>query len=564
MLYILKLYIFFIYKQPTLNTMRLQLSWSTTKVFIVCVVCLVFKLLLRRLKLNTISVDSVTGLKGRPISILTTSSTCDDLLEKLMGEEKINKNTPIGLDCEWGEKKVSLIQICSANHTAIIQLDKFKNFPIAIKTILESRNFLKMGAAIRGDAKRLLQDWGIHMGNWLCLQHVCTVYNLSPEGISLQKMSLSLCGITLYKGNDIRLTNWDAPTLSKPQVIYAGNDAIASYAVGIELVKIKGHDRVFSHKNQSSKRKNVPETNSLKNPKPQKIKKFSDTTKKIYDNVMLLSNDGCPLVCCDQKKANWYLKKKLATVITTSPFVIKLLFEPVGKNTVAEAIQNVCVVCGVDADEKGLLKHHVVPSCFRQKFPDHKKSHQPHDIVLSCKECSIQCQHYYDIYKKGIYKEFNVVARLSPSEQHIRSCASAIACTRLTKQSMTDIVTYNTNSSETVRCKNIPKIRFDKLRQIVSTELSIIPSELCYSHVQNVITKYTLEPTSSQVVSAILSKDGESGLDDFIKGWREIFIKAMEPKHLPKSWSINHIFIDERRKAGYVPPYLRSPEAPTL
>ena len=50
--------------------------------------------------------------------------------------------------------------------------------------------------------------------------------------------------------------------------------------------------------------------------------------RKIYGNCQVLSPEGHLMFRCESKKANWYLKRDLADIITDEPLVIKLKFQP--------------------------------------------------------------------------------------------------------------------------------------------------------------------------------------------------------------------------------------------
>ena len=111
--------------------------------------------------------------------------------------------------------------------------------------------------------------------------------------------------------------------------------------------------------------------------------------RKIYGNCQVLSPEGHLMFRCESKKANWYLKRDLADIITDEPLVIKLKFQPNGlgnhnKNYGLSEMENICVVCGSD---EFLTRHHVVPICYRKYFPIEKKSHNFHDVLSVCAVC---------------------------------------------------------------------------------------------------------------------------------------------------------------------------------
>ena len=70
--------------------------------------------------------------------------------------------------------------------------------------------------------------------------------------------------------------------------------------------------------------------------------------KEIYGNCKVLSPDGILMFRCDDKKANWYIKRDLCEVTEDEPLTIKLKFEPKGlgfheKDFGLSNMQNKCV-----------------------------------------------------------------------------------------------------------------------------------------------------------------------------------------------------------------------------
>jgi hypothetical protein len=54
--------------------------------------------------------------------------------------------------------------------------------------------------------------------------------------------------------------------------------------------------------------------------------------KQVYENCKMVAPDGEILSNCDFKKANWYVERELAEVISNDPYTIKLRFEPNGRS----------------------------------------------------------------------------------------------------------------------------------------------------------------------------------------------------------------------------------------
>jgi hypothetical protein len=105
---------------------------------------------------------------------------------------------------------------------------------------------------------------------------------------------------------------------------------------------------------------------------------------KLYDNCQCLSQEGEHMFYCNKKKAQSYLKKGIAKLISEDPYVFQLTFEPGGKGAPQQTPrENKCVVCGTEED---LTKHHVIPYAFRKLMPPHLKDHRSEEIVPLCVE----------------------------------------------------------------------------------------------------------------------------------------------------------------------------------
>ena len=52
--------------------------------------------------------------------------------------------------------------------------------------------------------------------------------------------------------------------------------------------------------------------------------------RKIYGNCQVLSPGGILMFRCDEKKAKWYLNRNLGEILSESPLIVKLKFEPRG------------------------------------------------------------------------------------------------------------------------------------------------------------------------------------------------------------------------------------------
>ncbi|CDW82708.1 3-5 exonuclease family protein [Stylonychia lemnae] len=294
----------------------------------------------------------------------------------------------------------------------------------------------------------------------------------------------------------------------------------------------------------------------LKEERKKKIIKHYSCKKVVYENCKMFSPDGELLSNCDFKKAQWYIERELADQISSDPFTIKLRFEPNGRgqpkpleelyddNFYVTDRENKCVNCG---SEKDYSRFHVIPTLYRQSFPDELKSHRSHDVVLLCFTCHEKASREQDNLKKQLAEKYNIPLNdHNPNKlinlhiQQINRVASTLkkASFRLPDEKR---ATLQKNLIELFLEKKeqlLPLIP-DDLKGVIETEeinnefimfcYNLPPTRLSNKDKQN--------PHGKILVDKIL---GEDRMSDFIKLWRTHFIKTMEPKFLPWGWSVDH------------------------
>jgi exonuclease 3'-5' domain-containing protein 2 len=322
----------------------------------------------------------------------------------------------LGFDCEWvtvnnERRKVALIQLCSPEGLCgLFRVCKFSSFPPELREILENPEILKVGVTPEMDARLLLQDYSVNVQGTFDLRFIAMQSGRKPGGLAA--LSKSILNIELDKNWRVRCSDWEIEELSKSQIDYAAKDAFVAVEIfrklynEMKLPKIAVDIRRYgnNYSDISFKNKlaqlNLDSSESKKNVKgwQQKLKdiktlkrSISTRTSPLYDNCRLQAPDGELLCACDQSKAEWYVKKGLATVIENEPvYTVRLNFEPSGR-AVADVgeyycteKENRCVVCGATDN---LLRKNVIPREYRKCFPQVMKDKTSHDIVLLCILC---------------------------------------------------------------------------------------------------------------------------------------------------------------------------------
>lgn len=243
--------------------------------------------------------------------------------------------------------------------------------------------------------------------------------------------------------------------------------------------------------------------------------------RKIYGNYQVLSPDGHLMFRCDEKKANWYIKRNLAEIISNDPLIVKLKFQPKGlgnhnKKYGLSVIENICVVCGSD---EFLTRHHVVPTCYRKFFPLEKKSHNFHDVLSLCAECHENYEKFAFEYKLELADKYN-----APINGELFDNKDILKIKKMSTCLIDDNIYRSIPKRRILEIKKEIKSYFSwktlskkRLMKIMDSEIKIYNR----THGEIVISKV---------------KD----IDQFIIDWRNHFIKHNDCKFLPKNWSIDN------------------------
>lgn len=145
-----------------------------------------------------------------------------DLLAMRIGEPKI-----LGFDTETrpsfrkGEVyKAALLQLATETDAYLIRLQHVTQFQV-LKNILENKEIVKVGVAIRDDLKLLQKTFVFSPQGFVELQQLSKEKGLQNTG--LKGMTEEVLQASLSKG--AKVTNWEAHELSDKQLLYAATDA---------------------------------------------------------------------------------------------------------------------------------------------------------------------------------------------------------------------------------------------------------------------------------------------------------------------------------------------------
>jgi hypothetical protein len=239
------------------------------------------------------------------------------------------------------------------------------------------------------------------------------------------------------------------------------------------------------------------------------------TTRRIYDNCLITAPDGMSLGRCTESRVRWYLRNGLADVISTEPTVIKLRFEPRGRagaeqEIVTGAKENRCVVCGTN---ESLTRHHVVPSSLSIHLPLHYKRWCSHDVVPLCSHC-----HYsYNekAYMEELLKEYGIEEEFEQLNTTYCNQRRAYILWRGLRK-----------NGHVIPLEAQAKMRA-RLRGLLG-----IPDD---QETPETVARPTKVPSLGRfLMSKITDHFG------LIKMWRKHFVETMQPRYLPRGWTIDY------------------------
>jgi hypothetical protein len=156
----------------------------------------------------------------------------------------------IGLDCEWEVSfipgcqsgKVALLQICDGATAFLCRMKKIGSIPCLLKNILESDSILKIGRNVRKDVTKLAEDYKCNLipKGIIELGSFCKSVGYSNGRAGLSELAAAFLKRSLEKRDNIRLSNWEAESLSEEQKLYAAMDSSVSLEIFQKALLYKG------------------------------------------------------------------------------------------------------------------------------------------------------------------------------------------------------------------------------------------------------------------------------------------------------------------------------------
>lgn len=250
---------------------------------------------------------------------------------------------------------------------------------------------------------------------------------------------------------------------------------------------------------------------------------------------------------CGEKKAQWYLDRKLAVIIGKKK--IKFTFDPKGNGFEddEEFGRNIkeakCVVSGI---EEGLQRHHIVPYCYRTYFPEKFKSKNHHDVVLINYEIHSKYERYANDYKDIIANIYDVKTINALNIEYTTLLREIGKQNSIILNTIHSILKGDNNMSEVIKLEKLQfisdetNLSFNFIRNLTYIQLYKLYLIIRENHNSEIEVFKTDNRHKYDHGYHVVSKlDTEEKILEFVKLWRIHFIETMKPKYMPKGWSID-------------------------
>ncbi|MEG0466911.1 MAG: 3'-5' exonuclease [Mucinivorans sp.] len=162
----------------------------------------------------------VSGFAGE-IVVVDDDASMARAEELLAGEKLLGIDTETRPAFQKGTSyPLALLQVSTPEVSLLFRVQKVKLTPRII-AILQDKNVLKIGAALRDDIKALQKTQPFTPAGFVDLQTIICRWGIEEK--SVRKMAAIVLGFKVSKAQ--RLSNWEAVRLTTAQQAYAATDA---------------------------------------------------------------------------------------------------------------------------------------------------------------------------------------------------------------------------------------------------------------------------------------------------------------------------------------------------
>jgi hypothetical protein len=265
------------------------------------------------------------------------------------------------------------------------------------------------------------------------------------------------------------------------------------------------------------------------------------------ENWRVYHPNGRHMFTCGGKKAQWYLDRDLAFIVSDDE--IQLTFEPNGhgfadNEDFGRSIRE--VQCVVDGNKEDLQRHHIIPYCYRRYFPLEYKSKNHHDVVLMNHDTHAEYEIKAMKYKDVMAAKYAVDTIDSFNKEYTKS---------IRRQNRSNTIVLSKLNAIFRGHGRIPNNKIRENLQFVADHIDIDFEFLCECNYVQLMKLYRLlggefrkEIQKYQDENRHIYDHGyhlvqklntPEKMEVFVKLWRTHFIETMHPQFMPEGWSID-------------------------
>jgi ribonuclease D len=164
---------------------------------------------------------------GGEIHVIDSRGGVKKFMPVLMKEKILGFDTETRPAFRKGRRNpVSLLQLSTEFHAFIFRVG-LVGLPNPLVQLLESRDVIKVGAAVHDDLIELAQVRRFKPEGFLDIQKYVEAFGIENKAVA--KLAGIVLGFRISKSQ--QLSNWDAETLTDAQKLYAATDAWACYKI---------------------------------------------------------------------------------------------------------------------------------------------------------------------------------------------------------------------------------------------------------------------------------------------------------------------------------------------
>lgn len=435
----------------------------------------------------------------------------------------------MGLDTEWDhDQHIALVQLAAGNCCLLMRPACLRASPQRLVTALADPRLLKFGVGIRQDIQLIEAQIGVKVRGGVELSALAAKHGHVEHGVGLAGICLSVLGCSLSKDVRIRCSDW-ASDLSNDQIHYASCDATVAVDIANHMYTSYAQPGASPTTwcEEFIDRMKSPSLKQMSSAPANRSKDKVLPKQTLYDNCKQLAPDGTHIATVRRKRAEYYIRHGLATLISEDPFEFQLLFEPKNMERVEhhEERLNRCVGCGKDDN---FMRFHIVPNAFRSLLIC---ARDYHDIVLLCRTCFFSAD-------KAAQQRWSVLLK-----EHGVSSAGGKYLADKVNVAIAKLAWLLLDSRLPSTCRSQ---KLDELRKHLGRDCNdiITDEELRQlSKLKRTCVNPAWRSPEAHVVSAMQLIDGpgcEERAHDFVVAWRQDFLQAVQPKCLPPGWSVDH------------------------